>query len=141
MNRSRFFQHLFAVIGLSSFRHAEARTAAPVARYVLQRSPVRGFYYRQPPELLQRLRLGDSLTFRAEPDNSHDSKAVMVWWQNQHIGYLPRENNAHASCLLRQGLCLCGRITGLHPDHLSEPVTIEVLIMQPTTAQKGVAIL
>lgn len=135
MNRSRFFQHLFAVFGLASLRPVEARTAPSVARYVLQRSPVRGFHYRQPPELLRRLQLGDSVTFKAEPDNPHDSKAVMVWWQNQHIGYLPREDNAHASCLLRQGLRLCGRIIGLRPDHLWEPVSIEVFIMQPTALE------
>jgi HIRAN domain len=95
-------------------------------RLALQDSPLRGFEYRQPKALLYDMAPGDSLVFVAEPTNPHDSNAVRVHWQGRHIGYLPRENNEHASRLLRQGAELQGNILSLDPEHSCQPILMAV---------------
>jgi hypothetical protein len=74
--------------------------------------------------------VGTLLTLRAEPENPHDSHAVMVFWQQHLLGYLPRENNTHASSLLRGGLPLLAHITSLSPDHPWSPIGLEVFVGQ-----------
>lgn len=131
MKRRTIFQ-IFATLGLIGKASAhEIKSTVPPLRYVLQSSPLRGYPYRQSPALLEQLQVGTLLTLRAEPENPHDANAVMVFCQQHHLGYLPRENNTHASSLLRSGLALNARITSLNPDHSWSPIRMEVLVAQP----------
>ena len=95
----------------------------------LQTSPIRGFRYRQPAELLDSLLPGRLLHFEPEPSNPYDHYAVKVLLDGTHIGYLPREDNRHAGRLLRQGVRLTGRIVAVHPDRYhSEPIRFDILL-------------
>lgn len=66
--------------------------------------PIIGTKYRGKPAIdaLAVLVAGDEVSLRAEPDNPHDSNAVACYAGGQHIGYVPRGQNAEiADALLR----------------------------------------
>lgn len=130
MNRRHFFS-LLSLLGLFRFP-AESRAETPRSRpasVILQRSPVRGFHHHQPCELPGDLRAGDILELRAEPANPHDRKAVAIFHRGRQLGYLPREDNAHASRLLAQGVPLPGTIIAVAPERYEwDPLEIEIAI-------------
>ncbi|MDI9369342.1 MAG: restriction endonuclease [Synergistaceae bacterium] len=64
-------------------------------------------------ELAPHLNEGDRLNFFREPDNPHDSRAIVV--RNSDgvkIGYVPKADNAVFSRLMDAGKLLFGRIAG-----------------------------
>ena len=63
-------------------------------------------------ELEPHLNVGDKLEFFREPDNPHDSKAIVI--KNEDgvkVGYVPRADNVIFSRLMDAGKLLFGRIT------------------------------
>lgn len=63
-------------------------------------------------ELEPYLKIDDRLDFFREPDNPHDSKAIVI--KNEDgikVGYIPREDNVIFSRLMDAGKLLFGRIT------------------------------
>ncbi len=99
--------------------------AAP--SYRLQTSPIRGYRYRSEPTDLARLTVGDTLSLQAEPENPYDPSAVRVIHDGKHIGYLPRENNHHASRLLQQGARLTASVKSIHPTSYHwEPIILDI---------------
>lgn len=63
-------------------------------------------------ELASYLNVNDKLDFFREPDNPHDSKAIVI--KNEHgvkIGYVPMEDNVVFSRLIDAGKLLFGKIT------------------------------
>jgi hypothetical protein len=122
-------RQLFTFLGsLTSTTLASPAPAGPAPRQIqLQISPVRGYHYRQSTTLLSDLPPGTPIQLRPEPTNPHDPHAVAIYWADQHIGYLPRENNKIAAHLLAQGLPLMAQVHTHHPDPEHwEPLTVEV---------------
>jgi hypothetical protein len=90
----------------------------PGARLLVQSSPLAGFRYYAAGELWPRLRVGDPLELRREPDNPHDRNAVAVAWRGRKLGYVPRSANAALAWGLDRGAPLRARISRLaaHPN-------------------------
>lgn len=44
--------------------------------------------------LVATLEAGDEIELRAEPENEYDENAVACYYQDQHIGYIGRDNNS-----------------------------------------------
>ena len=63
-------------------------------------------------ELEPHLKIEDKLDFFREPDNPHDTKAIVIKNANSvKIGYVPRADNAIFSRLMDAGKLLFARIT------------------------------
>ena len=63
-------------------------------------------------ELEPHLNVGDKLEFFREPDNPHDSKAIVIKnTDGVKVGYVPRQDNVIFSRLMDAGKLLFGRIT------------------------------
>ncbi|MDO4778743.1 MAG: HIRAN domain-containing protein [Tissierellia bacterium] len=54
---------------------------------------VRGFRYYDGLEVINQMKIGDSLELVHENDNPYDSHAVAIYYDNHKIGYIPREEN------------------------------------------------
>jgi hypothetical protein len=107
----------------------------PAAHFVrLQTSPIRGFQYYQRHEILSLMETGDPLSLAAEPLNPFDKRAVRVLWRDQHIGYLPRENNAHVARLLSQQVRLTACIREVRPNCEWRPIVIDIHLSTHPTA-------
>lgn len=100
---------LFAWMLLSSPVHATEVNA----NLLLQDSPLAGFQFHAGKKLWPQMRVGDSLNLIREPDNVHDSRAIRVEWQDQHIGYVPRRENTDIARLMDHGVPVFARISRL----------------------------
>jgi len=87
-------------------------------RVLVQSSPLAGFRYHEAADLWELLRVGDALELRREADNTHDARAVAVWWRGRKLGYVPRRENGALAWGLDRGERLGARIIRLteHPN-------------------------
>ena len=83
------------------------------ASLLLQDSPLAGFQYHAGKKLWPQMRVGDHLGLVREPENVHDSRAIRVEWQGQHIGYVPRRENTDIARLMDHGVPVIARISRL----------------------------
>lgn len=97
------------LVGVSSNAIAEKIDA----HILLQDSPLAGFQFHAGKKLWPEMRVGDALSLIREPDNAHDARAVRVEWRGQHIGYVPRRENADVARFLDHGKRLSARISRL----------------------------
>jgi hypothetical protein len=73
--------------------------------------------------------VGDPLRLVREPDNAHDPRAVAIYYQDDRIGYVPRERNRDIADRLDGGVPLDCRITAIDPAEGSyEAVEVKVLL-------------
>ena len=56
---------------------------------VVAQVPVAGLAYYRAEDLATLMHRGDLLDLRHEPDNEHDAHAIMIFWHNNKIGYVP----------------------------------------------------
>ena len=109
-NTSAYFLHsLFTLMLLISPAHATEVNA----NLLLQDSPLAGFQFHAGKKLWPQMRVGDSLNLIREPQNVHDSRAIRVEWQGQHIGYVPRRENTDIARLMDHGVPVVARISRL----------------------------
>ncbi len=99
--------------------------AAPAATASAMRMPqqlevldtyIAGYGYYQNLDLLSQMALGDSLQLQREPDNRHDTSAIIVYWHDRKIGYVPRVNNLALSRLMDQHRRVIASIRWLDSD-------------------------
>lgn len=62
-----------------------------------------GFTYYDGLSVIDELTLGQTVTLKAEPDNPHDGDAVVIFYKNAKLGYVPEAKNALLSRLLYFG--------------------------------------
>lgn len=86
---------------------------APVAEQHLQRLPLAGFNHHEAVRLWAYLRPGQALLLSRERSNPVDPRAVSITWLGEHLGYLPRTENALAAGLLENGAEVIARIHAL----------------------------
>ena len=101
----------FILLGMAVW--ATPLHAQIAAHILLQDAPVAGFQYHAGKQWWPHMRVGDTLTLKREPDNSHDAKAVRIEWQGHKIGYVPRRDNADAARFMDSGQVLVARISRL----------------------------
>jgi hypothetical protein len=101
---------------------------AELVRYVLFRERVfdsrayaprffvAGFPYHAGPKLIDRLNVGDLLRLVREHDNPHDTRAVAIYYEDDRIGYVPRNQNHDIAVQLDRGKRLGCRITAINAD-------------------------
>lgn len=64
---------------------------------------IAGFTYYDGVEVFKELEIGLLLELHPEPDNKFDPQAIMIWYKNSHLGYIPRSENSIFYKLLRVG--------------------------------------
>lgn len=100
MKRRTFFQRLFGGLGLAAVNPivvAEDRSV------LIQESPVAGFQFHNGDTVWSSLSVGAPLALMREPNNSHDSNAVAVYYQNHKLGYVPQAENSAIAQMLDRG--------------------------------------
>lgn len=70
---------------------------------LVQSSPLAGSQYHRLPAVAGRLRVGDELMLVRERENRFDQNAVLVVWQGEPLGYLPRRENQAVAAALDRG--------------------------------------
>ncbi len=61
-----------------------------------------------------RLRPGDALALRREPENDYDARAVSIWSaRGDKLGYVPRVENQALASLMDAGLRATARVEGV----------------------------
>ena len=64
---------------------------------------IAGFNYYDGLDVIDALKLGTKLTLKAEPDNPFDADAVVIYYGETKLGYVPRTKNNMVSDLLYFG--------------------------------------
>lgn len=90
--------------------------AGDSVRMLVQSSPLAGSQYYALGRLRARLHEGDALSLEREPENRHDTNAILVRWQGEKLGYLPRRENAGVAAAIDRGEKVRGRIRTLRDD-------------------------
>lgn len=54
-------------------------------------------------ELVKHLNIGDTVHLQADPDNQYDATAVAVYYDDVHIGFIPKESNSALFAVLMDG--------------------------------------
>jgi hypothetical protein len=103
---------LFACTLLLCALHSPAGAAEPVARIVIQNSPLAGTRYYEANTVWEDIRAGDRLDLVREPENPHDANAIRIEWRGRMLGYVPRRENQHLARQMDHGARPEARITG-----------------------------
>lgn len=134
MQRRLFLKALFGTLSALPFLTRPAASTAeskPAPKEILlQSSPVAGFQFYDGEELWGSLKPGDTMQLVAEPDNAHDQQAVKVMRGNRQLGYVPRNDNAIISQMLKRKQKLIARIAALQQSQ--DPwkrITIDILLV------------
>ena len=88
----------------------------PEQHYLLNKFSVAGFFFYEGPTLLKKMKPGDTLTMKPEPENIEDEYAVELHFKGTMIGHIPRSDNKHIFRLIEQGKDLVCTIREIDPD-------------------------
>lgn len=61
---------------------------------------IAGFAYWDGLDVIDELSLGKEVKLISEPDNPYDSEAVVIYYQDKKLGYVPKNKNSLLSKLL-----------------------------------------
>jgi hypothetical protein len=64
---------------------------------------IAGFSYYDGVDVFQELKIGSELRLVAEPDNRFDPYAVVIYYKDTKLGYIPRDENKIISQFLNLG--------------------------------------
>jgi len=64
---------------------------------------IAGFTYYDAVDVFDELKVGTSLTLKAEPQNPFDGNAVAIYYNNSQLGYIPTSMNEQIFKIIRCG--------------------------------------
>ncbi|MCF6280884.1 MAG: HIRAN domain-containing protein [Candidatus Polarisedimenticolaceae bacterium] len=105
-----FAQSLITAVKTNPFPQ---KRAVKQRHLLLQESPLAGFQYHRANGVWAFLQMGALLRLKREPHNPHDANAVAVWFMNDKLGYIPRNENSRLAALMDRGEKLEVRISKL----------------------------
>lgn len=113
---------------LEASRRYAGRLLRSVAKY--HRVFVAGVQYYN-PELLLRIRVGDSLVLRREPTNGVDPNAVEVIYRNVKLGYVQKEEAPAVSSWLEGDLVVEAKVVGVATHgSMNRRVLVEITLLE-----------
>lgn len=100
---------------------------------------IAGIQYRQKQGFVRKQRkmmLNRPVSLVAEPENEHDRNAIAIYWNDLHIGYVPRRRNREVGALLKAGYedVLFATVTDINLDEYIDRqivVTLSILGKNP----------
>ena len=88
----------------------------PKKLYLLNKFSVAGFYFYEGPNLLEKMKPGDTLKMNPNAENIEDEYAVELHFKDTMIGHILRSDNKHIFRLLDQVKELVCTIRKIDPD-------------------------
>lgn len=88
------------------------RQPEPIIAHV----PIAGLRYYRAEALSNLMQRGDELDLRLEPNNPHDPNAIMIFWHQNKIGYVPSASAEQLQTLLKQYRNIAGKIIAIDPE-------------------------
>lgn len=64
---------------------------------------IAGFTYYDGIDVYRKLKIGEALILKAEPDNKFDPNAIAIYYKTTMLGYVPAEQNELISKFFRLG--------------------------------------
>lgn len=129
MKRSDFLK---SMLGIGALAQMPVEFSKVYQKIYLLQCFVRGFQYYEGPKLIKSLNETKNLTLVREPDNEHDKYAIALYFENQKIGYIPRETNKILSRMIDADLIkIHVEITHLEPKAATwENVRVAVYVLK-----------
>lgn len=82
------------------------------------------------PTVLEKIKTGDKVVFKREPDNRYDDKAIVVLNEKKEkLGYVPEKDNVVFSRLMDAGKMLTGKINEIKDKHGFIQVAIGIYLV------------
>ena len=113
MQRRIFFRALFGGLGAAI---ASRHILAGDSTVLIQESPIAGFQFHRGNAIWPSLCVGEKLSLVREAFNDHDRDAVAVYFQDEKLGFVPRQENKAIAQMLDRGENLEARIASLIDD-------------------------
>ncbi len=107
MHRRTFLRTLISGLAVIGLHNTGQR------KILLQESPLAGYQYHRASGVWSFLREGELLHLKRAPHNRYDTNAIGVWFKNDMLGYVPRQENRTLAQMMYNGEMLEGRITRL----------------------------
>lgn len=87
---------------------------------VIASADIAGFEYYNGVKVFTLLKIGSPLRLVAEPDNRYDENAIRLYFQDEHIGYIPRRMNRKIAQIMffGHGDIFEAEVTRVAPDLL-----------------------
>jgi hypothetical protein len=112
MKRRTFLNAIFGGLGTAMMsRRTHSRNSI-----VIQESPIAGLEFYRAAAIWPFLRVDEKLSLVRERFNEHDPSAVAVYFRNDKLGFVPRQENGAVAQMLDRGEILEARITRLIND-------------------------
>jgi len=111
MQRRIFLRTLLG--GLAAFGLSPLHAKPPSRKILLLESPLAGYQYHRADGVWSFLRVGEPLRLVREPNNPHDPNAIAIYFRNDRLGYVPRNENRALAVMLDHGEKIRGYVTKL----------------------------
>jgi hypothetical protein len=116
MQRRAFLKTLLGGLAISSMGSLHAKAGTGARKILLLESPLAGYQYHRAEGVWTFLRVGESLRLVREPGNPHDPNAIAVYFKNDRLGYVPRNENRALALMLDHGERIQAHVTRLTED-------------------------
>lgn len=112
MNRREFLKSMgLGVVLTSTPSFAKQQTPK---RLLIQKTHINGMAYYGAKNVVDQLSFDDELILNREPLNSHDTKAVAVYWGHVKLGYVPKISNFALAKMLDEGEAISAVIADIN---------------------------
>jgi len=64
---------------------------------------IAGFTYYNGVDVFENLKIGEELSLKAEPENRYDPNAVAIYYKEEKLGFVPKDENELLSKFLNLG--------------------------------------
>lgn len=137
MLRKDFFKGIL-LCGLGIFILPQNLPAAPAVRKIIpDTESITGFQYNFRPDIEHLMQTGMSMTLNREPHNKYDQNAILIFFDEAKLGYLPRNANKTIARLMDEGIKVYGIIKELSPaDFPYGSVKLEIYYFDPVEKQQ-----
>lgn len=126
-SRRRMFKSLAGLVAAIPLFGAGVTTAKPAGRAIkILETRIAGFAHYQGHACQARIQQGEELKLKRQPANTHDQKAIEVFWYGHKLGYVPRRHNAALSQLMDKHEIIRAQVTAVDYHSQWEPVEFEV---------------
>lgn len=126
-SRRRMFKSLAGLVAAIPLFGAGATTAKPAGRAIkILETRIAGFAHYQGDTCQSRIQQGEALKLKRQPGNTHDQKAIEVFWYGHKLGYVPRRHNAALSQLMDKHEIIRAQVTAVDYYSQWEPVEFDV---------------
>ncbi len=112
MKRRNFISRMLgiaAIIPLQSQATIPLKSTPSVDPLLLLTNHIAGYQYYQGQYIEPKIQINDPVNLRPQPNNKYDNLAIEVYWNNQKLGYIPRQ-------MLDRGENLQAHVSQINPS-------------------------